>query len=498
MVIIASNSINAQDLEQASLFDFTEAKSSQLYKFDQQPGLVSHAINVNSKVKALSANSSLILPLPDGNTIELTITKKQQAQNGDILLNAKFGENDQGSAVITLGKDVTFANISSPDHSYTISVDANKQAILVDNKLSKFDVNLQNDMVFSPNFEPMAHLKDAPKSALKKSQSANMSGNNEVTILILYSDEFANGFTDPLARINQMIAFTNSAYARSGINIDLKLAHAQQLSFSNGTSPGTLLSQVRTAVGAFSVVPGLRDQYYADMVAVLPFVSGGGVSGIAYVNGNNPNYSYSVTQFAVWGSDSVFAHELGHNLGSGHERLSANPSQGDPCSGGYTGYSCGHGSGSNGTIMSYLNDSPWGFVFSNPQLDCNGTPCGIASGNSNSADNKTSFNITAPLVEAFRVDTSNDDDKDGVDNQIDNCPLVKNSNQRDTDSDQQGDACDDDDDNDTINDTLDNCPLVANQDQLDSDMNGIGDVCQQEEMCFPVKNKNEKTALICL
>jgi hypothetical protein len=297
-----------------------------------------------------------------------------------------------------------------------------------------------------------------------------------------------------------MIAFTNDAYVRSGINIELKLAHARQVNFNNAENPGTLLSQSRQGTGSFSNVHAIRDQYYADMVAVLPFKSSGGISGIAYVNGNNQAVAYSVSQFAVWGSDSLFAHEIGHNLGSGHERISANSSQPSPCTGGYTGYACGHGNGSGkqGTIMSYLNDRAWGFVFSNPQLDCNGEPCGIANGQTNAADNKTSFNITGPLIEVFRVDNSNDDDKDGIKNDVDNCPNVINSDQLNTDSDSQGDACDNDDDNDNINDNLDNCRLVPNADQLDSNNNGIGNACENSEICFPIKSSRGTTAVVCL
>jgi len=58
----------------------------------------------------------------------------------------------------------------------------------------------------------------------------------------------------------------------------------------------------------------------------------------------------------------------------------------------------------------------------------------------------------------------------------DNCRLAPNWNQQDTDGDRMGDACDDDDDNDGVADEMDNCPAVFN-DQLDLDMDGIGDVC---------------------
>ena len=44
----------------------------------------------------------------------------------------------------------------------------------------------------------------------------------------------------------------------------------------------------------------------------------------------------------------------------------------------------------------------------------------------------------------------------------DNCPLIANPDQLDTDSDGTGDACDTDDDGDGDNDGSDNCPLIAN------------------------------------
>jgi hypothetical protein len=60
----------------------------------------------------------------------------------------------------------------------------------------------------------------------------------------------------------------------------------------------------------------------------------------------------------------------------------------------------------------------------------------------------------------------------------DNCPLVYNPDQIDTDNDGQGNACDDDDDDDGIPDGEDNCPLNDNPGQQDYDDDGVGDACQ--------------------
>ncbi|MEZ2415719.1 thrombospondin type 3 repeat-containing protein [Muriicola sp. E247] len=93
------------------------------------------------------------------------------------------------------------------------------------------------------------------------------------------------------------------------------------------------------------------------------------------------------------------------------------------------------------------------------------------------------------VVEGFQDD--DDDDNDGILDVNDNCPLVGNANQIDTDGDGQGDACDTDDDNDGILDTEDNCPLVANPDQADADGDGIGDVCDDDADNDGVPNAND-------
>lgn len=52
--------------------------------------------------------------------------------------------------------------------------------------------------------------------------------------------------------------------------------------------------------------------------------------------------------------------------------------------------------------------------------------------------------------------------------QFDNCYKETNHDQADVDGDGKGDVCDNDDDGDGYLDTSDNCPLVKNSDQTDS------------------------------
>ena len=61
--------------------------------------------------------------------------------------------------------------------------------------------------------------------------------------------------------------------------------------------------------------------------------------------------------------------------------------------------------------------------------------------------------------EVVRIDPYEDDDNDGVGNEVDNCPTTPNALQLNRDGDAFGDACDDDDDNDGVLDLDDDCVI---------------------------------------
>ena len=73
-----------------------------------------------------------------------------------------------------------------------------------------------------------------------------------------------------------------------------------------------------------------------------------------------------------------------------------------------------------------------------------------------------------------------DDDEDAVDDAIDNCPLQPNAAQTDADGDAAGDSCDADDDADGQSDSRDNCRFVPNADQADADGDGLGNACDDD------------------
>ncbi len=80
-----------------------------------------------------------------------------------------------------------------------------------------------------------------------------------------------------------------------------------------------------------------------------------------------------------------------------------------------------------------------------------------------------------------------DSDGGGIGDVCDNCAQVINPDQQDTDGDSVGDACDNctttanpgqaDADGDLVGDACDNCPSDSNAAQADADADGIGDLC---------------------
>lgn len=360
----------------------------------------------NRRLLAGDTLTFAVEPVLTFNVLSNTLNK-----DGSRSVTAKSDKGTRLLMSVDANNVAVYGSIVGADINYSISTDKKNGTVLIDQAHVEFpEVDLSNDAMVPPTMrsdEPgINQISAIQRTQLLNSQNQT-SGQSNISILFLYSKEFGQGFASPTTRINDLLNYTNQALSDSDIGITFTVASALQVNFSNNLSTSQILTQVTNGTGAFDTVASLRNQVGADMVAVLSFASGFSANGVAWVNGDNPNFAFSSTRLSPGCCNSVFAHELGHNLGSGHERAAVN-NPGDPCdSFNFTGYSCGHGNaGRNwGTIMSRLNSDNAGNVFSNPlSSDCRGEPCGIPEGQVNSADNTRSFNMSRLLVANFRED----------------------------------------------------------------------------------------------
>jgi len=243
----------------------------------------------------------------------------------------------------------------------------------------------------------------------------------QIDVLILYTPGLEDAYEGPdqvLTHIQNLVALANQAYIDSDIAVTLNLVGALKIDAAEDTPNRDTLHAITDGTPPFDNVAWLRDAYGADLVSLIrPFsMKQGGGCGSAWVGGTNQtsialykSLGYSVVGDGRDGnrycSDYSLAHELGHNMGTTHDRATVAEQNGSL---GAFPYSFGYGiEGEFGTVMSYID--PRIGKFSNPDKRCaSSNPCGIpVSDSDNSADNALAINNGRRYIAAYSSRTTN-------------------------------------------------------------------------------------------
>lgn len=226
-----------------------------------------------------------------------------------------------------------------------------------------------------------------------------------IDVLVAYTPAARNaaGGTNAIrAMAASAVASTNTAYENSQIGVRLRLMHTAEVGYQEGENFSTDLSRLRNATdGYMDEVHQLRQTYKADMVSLIN--DNTGACGVAYLMTNLStgfaSSAFSVTRHSCAVGNLTFAHELGHNMGSAHDR--------DNAGNALFSYSYGHRwNGTNGTLhRSVMAYSPGVRRphFSNPNVSYGGVATGLPEGHPQAADNARSINQAAWTVANFRL-----------------------------------------------------------------------------------------------
>lgn len=398
-----------------------------------------------SEAHALKAvvDGVMSIPSADGSQVKVRYERHVEHPDGNwTWIGRVIGGDQKQEAILTFGEDAVYGSIPQKTGAPLSLQTRAGQLYAVQTDLSKVkNPNSRTDMMVPPALAlRSALLASATKAQVSQSavETKAASAANTVDVAIGYTAGFATAQGSQSAAVTRLVFLIdvgNQAFTNSLINGALRLVNAVQVDYTDTTTNKAALGELTGHNGTTTVtVPAsltpirtARDQYGADLAVLVrkfqtPENDG---CGIAWLNGSDQTPINPATDddfgFAVisdgndTGTDGnsyfcaaeTLVHELGHLMGSAHDRDNSKKTDGSLLYGRYP-YSFGmkttEANGNFYTIMAYGdNNQNFYRTFSNPLVLKCGPAGNLACGVADQTDNARSLNQTIPVVATFRA-----------------------------------------------------------------------------------------------
>jgi len=330
------------------------------------PEHISQAQKVRVNRRALQAPSFTVEV--SGEQLIAIRDRIERQQKGQLVWVGHLQGNPGNTVIVALrGNDIS-ALVQTDFSSYRLGLDSSGQRQLYQIDLDSLP---QDDAADLPG----------PDSYMSEDFAEVSDATNNQDMLVVYNQAACNykGSCGQLeSDIILAVADLNTAYQESGIDISMTLVGMQWVDYS-GTGASATLSALRsTSDGVMDIAHTYRDDLGADIVSM---VYDGDGCGIGYLS-SSASTAFNVTDAPCLVGNRTMAHEIGHNQGAHHDRVTVG--------GGGTGdYRYGYRRCNNGTaedvgspyFRTVLSYSCSGAArvgrFSNPNVNYLGVPQGI-------------------------------------------------------------------------------------------------------------------------
>jgi hypothetical protein len=398
---------NAESAEPAFL-PLPRATGAALATGHPSPG--GQAIAMNPRLRDLPR---ITVPLPDGAELLAERTHLEEQGPDTFVWVGRLSGEPLSEVTLVSHQGAYAGHISRPleqgNALYAVRTGADGRATL----LTEGTVELPDSCSTAAIPKPRQTLSTRPqgRAALAAGSSfpaATASNPAVVDILVVYTPATARrygGTAGAESLALSAVSSANTGYRNSGVYLTLNLVYLGEVAY---TEPGdmhvTLARLGSSPDGYLDEVQPLREASGADLVMLID--EDANFCGTSYqmttTGTESAGWAYGVVNSGCI-SQFSFAHEIGHLMGSQHDRENATV--------GSYAYSFGHkrcttdGAGFR-TVMSYACAGvsvPRVNYFSNPAISFNGYPTGIPeTDTANSANNAKSLNNNAHAIKAFR------------------------------------------------------------------------------------------------
>lgn len=262
--------------------------------------------------------------------------------NGVSTLTAKLRDYDFAYGFIVISEDSYFVNVDIPDleQSFVTRLHPDLQTPLMVqiHPVSQQGLPSSSPVIAEDTTDVTGSFVAVASDAAESERSASLaigerkrdpeprltSEDAQIDVMVVYTPTAAAWAATNEGGINHTIAAamsrSNVVSENSELGISFNLVYAGEVDYTEADTSNEDLARLRgTDDGYMDEIHAIRDEYAADMVAILTFTSDTG--GLGYLLQNRygrPDLGFSLTRVQQASWTYTFIHEIGHNMGAHH------------------------------------------------------------------------------------------------------------------------------------------------------------------------------------